>query len=112
MECQMLEAATGIKMTEEELWAYCMRSKNLFRAILIRNHSRTREMEVSEAYTPLQYPDAEGLTVTRAEYEDLVDLYYEQWGWDKKTGWPTRETYEKYGLGEVADELEALGKLP
>jgi aldehyde:ferredoxin oxidoreductase len=39
-------------------------------------------------------------------------MYYEQRGWDKQTGWPTRETYERLGLGEVADELEALGKLP
>jgi aldehyde:ferredoxin oxidoreductase len=45
-------------------------------------------------------------------WNDLVDLYYEQRGWDKETGWPTRETYEKFGLKEVADELESLGKLP
>jgi aldehyde:ferredoxin oxidoreductase len=76
MECQMLEAATGIKMTEAELYETAERSKNLFRAILIRNHGRTREMEVKEAYKPLQYPDCEGQTVTYQEYSDLVDLYY------------------------------------
>jgi hypothetical protein len=29
-----------------------------------------------------------------------------------KTGRPTRATWEKYGLKDVADELEAIGKLP
>lgn len=112
MECQMLEAATGIKMTEEELYTACERSKNLFRAILIRNHGRTRELEVNESYPPLQYPDCEGRTFSLGDYNDLVDLYYDRWGWDRETGWPTRATYERCGMKEIADELEALGKLP
>ena len=31
---------------------------------------------------------------------------------DLETGWPYRETYEKYGLKDVADEMEKLGLLP
>ena len=112
MEAQMFEAATGIPMTEEELNNAAERSRLLFRAIIIRNHGRTREMEVNAIFPIMQYPDPWGETVTWEEWNDLVDLYYEQRGWDKKTGWPTRETYEKYGLKDVADELEAIGKLP
>ena len=41
-----------------------------------------------------------------------MDIYYDALGWDRETGWPTREVYEKYGLSDIADELEALGKLP
>ena len=33
------------------------------------------------------------------------DLFYEELGWDKKTGLPTRETYERLGLKDVADQL-------
>jgi aldehyde:ferredoxin oxidoreductase len=112
MECEMLEAATGIKMTEEELNLYCKRSKNLFRAILIRNYGRTRDLEVNEVYPALRYPDAEGLTVGYEDFNDLVDLYYDQRGWDRTTGWPTRETYVNCGLSDVANDLEKLGKLP
>jgi aldehyde:ferredoxin oxidoreductase len=50
--------------------------------------------------------------VNREEYNRLVDNYYKLRGWDLKTGWPTRATYERYGLKEIADELDALGKLP
>jgi aldehyde:ferredoxin oxidoreductase len=88
------------------------RGKNLFRAILIRNYNRTREMEVNEVYPALKFPDCEGTTVEWDDYNYLVDLYYDERGWDRKTGWPTRETYEKTGLGDIADELEKLGKLP
>lgn len=112
MEAQMLEAATGLKMTEDELYLSAQRSKLLWRAILMRNHGRCRDMEVKEAYTPLTYPDCEGQTTTWENFNALVDLYYKQWGWDIETGWPTRETWERCDLSEVADEFEALGKLP
>lgn len=42
----------------------------------------------------------------------MVDLIYEARDWDLETGWPYREAYEKYGLKDVADEMEKLGYLP
>jgi len=60
----------------------------------------------------MQYPDPFGETVSWEDWNDLVDIYYDRRGWDRKTGWPTRETYEKYGLKDVADELEKIGRVP
>ena len=112
MEEQMFRAATGLDVSQEDLNYAAEQSGLLFRAILIRDFDRTREMEVAEMFPILSYPDSHGEAVTWEEWNDLADLYYEHKGWDKKTGWPTRECYEKYGLGYVADELEKLGKLP
>lgn len=112
MECEMYEAATGIPMTYEQMKEMAVRARLVFRATLIRNYGRTREQEVNEIFPSMTYPDSMGLTAGWEEWNDLVDLYYEERGWDKKTGWPTREVYEKYGLKDIADELEALGKLP
>ncbi|UWG96197.1 aldehyde ferredoxin oxidoreductase [Dehalobacter sp. DCM] len=112
MEAQMFEAATGIEMTEEKLNEAAERSKLLFRAILMRNYGRDREMEVNAIYPIMTYPDPWGQTCTWEEWNDLVDLYYEERGWDKTTGWPPQEVFEKYGLHEVADSLKAIGKLP
>jgi aldehyde:ferredoxin oxidoreductase len=41
-----------------------------------------------------------------------MDMYYEEMAWDKKTGTPTVTTYQKLGLGKVADELSKKGLLP
>lgn len=112
MECEMLYAATGMDMDIGELMNFTERSKNLFRAILMRNHGRCRQMEVDEVYPILTYPDSDGRTFTREEFDALVDSYYELRGWDKETGWPTRDTWEGCGLGDVADEMEKLGMLP
>jgi len=112
METEMLYAATGLKYTEEELDVVAKRGKNLFRAILMRNHGRTRQIEVDEVYPALSYPDCEGVTTSREDYEALVDHYYSLRGWDLKTGWPTRETWVKTGLADIASEMEKLGLLP
>ncbi len=112
IEAEIFNLATGMGLSEAEINDAAERIKNLFRAILIRNYGRTREMEVNEVLPMLTYPDADGKTVNQEEYNYLVDSYYKLRGWDLKTGWPTRETYEKYGLKEVANELGAAGKLP
>jgi aldehyde:ferredoxin oxidoreductase len=104
--------ATGMKLTEANINDAAERNRNLFRAILIRNYGRTRNMEVNEILPMLKYPDADGKTVSEEQYNHLADNYYKLRGWDLKTGWPTRKTYEKYGLKEIADELAVLGKLP
>jgi aldehyde:ferredoxin oxidoreductase len=112
MESEMFTAATGIPITQAELEKAGARSRTLFRAIEIRNHARTRELEVNEIFPIMQYPDPWGQTVTWEEWNDLVDLYYKERGWDLSTGWPTRAAYEALDLKDVADEMESLGKLP
>ena len=112
MEAQMFQAATGYPMTEEALNQAAWRSHLLFRAILMRNFGRNREMEVNAIFPTMQYPDPYGETVSWEDWNDLVDLLYDGFGWERKTGWPYRETWEKYGLKEIADEMAELGMLP
>ena len=111
-EADIFEAATGVHWTAEELFDAGVRVKQLFRAIQMRNFGRDRNMEVEEIYPFLTFPDPWEETVTWDEWNDCVDLYYKELGWDLQTGWPTRETWERYGLKEIADDMEKLGKLP
>lgn len=111
-ESELFHAATGIAVTEEDLLNVGEQSKLLFRAILMRDYGRTREMEVAEMYPYLTYPDPWGNKLNWDEWNNFADMYYEERGWDLETGWPTRSVWEKYGLSDLADELEALGKLP
>ncbi len=39
------------------------------------------------------------------DFDGMLDEYYEESGFDKKTGWPTREKLGELGLKDVADEL-------
>jgi aldehyde:ferredoxin oxidoreductase len=112
LEAEMLEAATGDTWTREMTDELANRSKLLFRAILMKHSGRCREQEVTAVYPSIEMPDGEGKTVTWEQFNELVDGYYKARGWDLETGWPTRETWEKYGLSFVADDMEKEGKLP
>ena len=38
-------------------------------------------------------------------FDAMLDEYYTESGFDKKTGWPTRTKLKELGLQDVADEL-------
>ena len=53
----------------------------------------------------------DGVMMDKDKFLKLLDKYYELRGWDKGNGWPTRAKLEELDLKEVADEMEAIGKL-
>lgn len=113
MEAELYHAATGADdVTTEDLYRAAERGRLLERAIFMRNHNRNRDLEVEEMYPYLTYPDPFGECLDWDEWNDAVDIYYETEGWDRKTGWPYRETWDTYGLSDVADELEKINKIP
>jgi aldehyde:ferredoxin oxidoreductase len=57
------------------------------------------------------YYDYKGRKLDRTSVEDFKTKFYKLEGWDTTTGWPTRATLEGLGLKNVADTLQAKGKL-
>ena len=112
MEAEMFEAVTGIPCTYADLCTLADRSDLIFRAILMRNSGRDRDMEVNEVFPYFTFPDPHGEIFTWDEWNDVVDRYYQARGWDFQTGWPIREAWVAAGMADVADDMQALGKLP
>ena len=52
---------------------------------------------------PVKGGPADGKSIK--DFDGMLDEYYEESGFDKKTGWPTRDKLEELGLKAVADEL-------
>jgi aldehyde:ferredoxin oxidoreductase len=51
----------------------------------------------------------------RMDRDDIaraMDLFYQEMGWDKVSGAPTRAAYQRVGLAHVAQELAEKGLLP
>ena len=111
-EHRLFNAATGFNLTREELFQCGQRIHTLVRSMEIRLYDRTRDMEVEEFYPHMSFPNYQGWAPSWDDWNDAVDLYYNQLGWDRATGWPTREKYDSLGLGDVADRMEELGFMP
>lgn len=133
-EPKFFNAVTGQNITFEQGMETGRRAWNLDRAIWILQ-GRHRDQEVFADYTydvpsgpgfstheipyvmPVyedgswSYKNVWGRALDRDSVEQWKTAYYQLEGWDPATGWPSRSTLESLGLGYVADELEAHGKL-
>jgi aldehyde:ferredoxin oxidoreductase len=114
----------------ESLYRIGERIFNLQRAIFVREGHRGRDFDsLPESwYTmPLKWqhvnPEClvpgkggevvcrKGSVANKEEFEKMKDEYYGLRHWDIATGLQTRETLDKYGLKDVADDLEQRGLL-
>lgn len=111
---------TGDTKTEEQFHEVGLRLFNLMRACTIRSMG-TRNMRAGHDRFPdsaFDHPDWKDKPafspgserMDRADMEKALDMYYAAMGWDKD-GAPTRETYKKLGLDDVADQLAKLNLL-
>jgi len=103
------EAATGVKMTLDDMWLMGDRVYALIRAFWAREYGDDwgRHMD----YPPerwFKHPLTEGALagkhLDKKKYDRLLSFYYEKRGWDDK-GVPTRATMKKLGLSKEAEQL-------
>ena len=109
LESQLLAAATGCDLSEEELTLIGERVWNLARAIMARE-GRTRDQDTLH---DLFFREVGGeKAVSRPELERAKDRYYRLRGWDERKGWPKKEKLRQLNLEDVADELARENLLP
>ena len=119
MEARVYSAVTGDNVSREELEKTGLRILTLFRALTARqmNEKDQRNKHDTIPDWVFDYPeDAEPFTpghdkMDRDDMELAKDLFYEELGWDKATGLPTKETLTDLGLDYVAQELAERGLL-
>ena len=113
IEYNLFIAGTGVDYTENEFNLAAERISNLERAIQIRHWARNREMdemvlpyfEKEEMFASFYLGQPQGLD--RKKFKSVVDEFYELKGWNKKTGWPTKERLDTLGIGEIYDPMIA-----
>jgi aldehyde:ferredoxin oxidoreductase len=119
IESLLYSLATGDRKSRRELDQVAERIFLLNRALTIRDMG-TKDMRTKHDTVPdWVFADpkdnaAFGKGTIRMDRDDIklaMDMYYEEMGWDKKTGSPTREAYQRLGLGDVADILSKQGLL-
>lgn len=102
---EAFNAVTGWEFTPKEAQDVGFRVANLMRAFNLR-HGVTVDLErpsLRWSSAPVDGP-AKGISITE-HWDGMLDNYYRQMGWDRKTGKPLPETLKAIGLENVISDL-------
>lgn len=120
LESMLYSLATGDKKDRQELDQVAERIFLLHRALTIRDMG-TQEMRTKHDTAPEwsftdksgKAPFTKGTThMDRNDVKVAMDMFYDELGWERVTGTPTLQTYRKFGLDKVAEELGKRKLLP
>jgi len=112
----LIEAATGITFTVEELEQCAERER-----IIQRSFNHLLGLNRKDDYPPqhtFEHPlkasfhgQDMNLLLDKQRYEETLTEFYKLSGYDEKTGIPTRETLKRLGLEDLAKDLTKRGVL-
>ncbi|MCK4825814.1 hypothetical protein KA005_59245, partial [bacterium] len=102
---KLYSAATGLQLDYRELMMVGERIHNLEKAFNVLHTNWTRKHD----YPPRRFVEEpvkmhgslKGERLHKDRWDKMLDEYYGLHGWDKITGWPTREALEKLGLRDI-----------
>ena len=113
----LIEAATGIAFTQEELAQCADRGR-----IIQRSFSHMLGLDRKDDYPPqhtFEHPlkvvvkgEKMERTLGREQFDEALSEFYRISGYDEETGIPTRETLERLGLEKIARDLKSQGLIP
>jgi aldehyde:ferredoxin oxidoreductase len=104
---QIIEAATGFRLTPDEVRLFGERIVNIERAFNSREGIRRRDDSLPRRFK--EQTLKEGASSNSVfDQEPMLDEYYSERGWAKETGIPTTETLNRLGLEKAAADLSKL----
>lgn len=121
LEAKFMTLVTGENFTEESLDLAGERIFTLHRASTVkfmktvdmRNNHDSQWAEWVFDKDPTKKPFTPGTDkMDRDDMQLALTMLYKEFGWDEKTGAPTRATLERLGMKDVADQLQKLNLLP
>ncbi|MHA2407621.1 MAG: aldehyde ferredoxin oxidoreductase family protein [Candidatus Ranarchaeia archaeon] len=102
----LLNLVTGMQFKPEELREIGNRISQLQEAFSIREGLKREDFYLPDRILEEPVPDgpAKGVTLTKQEFEKMLNAYFDYRGWDQN-GRPLKQTLQKFGLDEVNGNL-------
>ncbi|MEM2633606.1 MAG: aldehyde ferredoxin oxidoreductase C-terminal domain-containing protein, partial [Nitrososphaerota archaeon] len=105
---EVIEAATGLKLNGNDVRKIGERIINIERAFLIREGIRKEHDTLPKRF--LEEPIPSGISKGSIfELEKMLNEYYEERKWSKKTGIPLKEKLKELNLENVIEQFEKIG---
>jgi aldehyde:ferredoxin oxidoreductase len=102
-------AATGFKLTKEELLEASARVTNVERAHNCRLGLTAVDDTLPPRFTEEPMPSGPAKGKVYDILEPMKEAWYTVQGWNPETGIPTRKRLEELGIGDIADDLKRHG---
>jgi aldehyde:ferredoxin oxidoreductase len=108
----LIHAATGWAVSDEELNEIAERMLTVEKTVnVLAGIEREDEYPPGRFFKPIPGGSSQGMALNRDALDKLFKRHSVLHSWDPETGIPERAGLERMGLSEVADMLEAAGKL-
>lgn len=106
-------ACNGTDLSEDEMLAAGERAFNIEKAFNAREGAAREKDIIPERFFTegLVGGPSNGAVVDREKFDLILNEYYQSRGWDEKTGLPKKETLERLGLQDIAEDLAQRGRL-
>lgn len=103
----LMTAVTGWDVSVAEIQEVGRRRLNLMRALNAREGlKRDKDTLPKKLFRKaLEGGRSDGIVLDEEEFQKGLEMYYQQAGWDKATGIPSRETLASVGFDWAADDL-------
>ena len=100
---KLFSAYTGWDTTPQDIMKAGERVFTVFKAYAVRQGQGRKDDHWPDRFyeEPLADGPGKGATLSRATIDKVLDEYYEERGWDKKTGVPTRKKLADLGLEDM-----------
>lgn len=106
--------ATGSDFSIADLVQAGERIINLERAYNIREGATRKDDTIPARLLNEPVPDGihAGMRTDQTQLDIMLDEYYDVRKWDKKTGWPFKESLERLDLQEIKEQLLSIPEYP
>jgi aldehyde:ferredoxin oxidoreductase len=107
-------ACNGARLSEEEMLEAGERSFNIEKAFNAREGAGRENDIIPERFFKEALAGggpSHGAVVDREKFDWILDEYYQARGWNEKTGLQKKETLDRLGLKDVAEDLAQRGRL-
>ncbi len=115
---ELYSAVTGIQLSPRELMEAADRAWNMLKVLNVREGFDRKDDKIPDKwFEPMKTAEGEEAvlmdyyktkTLSREDVNELLDDYYDERGWDREKGIPTKEKLTELGLKDIADDLEKL----
>lgn len=111
VQAGLYSAVTGLEISGEELMKASERAVNLIKAANVREGFDRKDDRFPEGWFGKEkHKDYyENVAITKEMAYGLLDDYYDEMGWDVKTGIPTKAKLKELGMDYVISDAEQMG---